>query len=95
MTAVSDREVLQELIAQPIGGRELMAGYNANSLPHIMSAEAMEAGKRANKFWRPAGKISTATPEAKARDKEMREAQIDLEDAIEAAGGQRGSKVKA
>lgn len=83
---VTDREILQELADRPIGG----AGIPACSGPNF-APEAIEAARRASGIWLPMGKRSAATPELKARKKELREAQIDIEDAIEAAGGHRGT----
>lgn len=50
-----------------------------------------EVARRATKLWLPEGKRSASTREAKAARDEIRSRQIDLEDAVEAAGGQRGA----
>lgn len=84
---VSDRELLRELAAQPIGSRDLDQFKDANG--YITVPEAVEAGKRAKKIWLPSGKRSAADAN-RAAAKRAREAQIDIEDAVEAAGGERG-----
>lgn len=97
MGQISTREVLQELVEKPIGSpalqeeAERVAYMAANGGTPIISAELAEAGQRANKKWLPAGKRSTSGPEARASREAFYERQIDLEEAIEAAGGQRGS----
>jgi hypothetical protein len=95
MTQVSDREILQELAAKPIGNEALqeeaqrVAHIAANGgRPHI-SAELRETIDRTRKIWLPQGKRSAA--EANKRAAEAAAAvQIDLEDAVEKAGGKRG-----
>ena len=96
---MSDREVLQELAAKPIGSAELqdeaqrIAHLAANGAKPHMTPELRETIDRTRKIWLPQGKRSAAEANRKAA-LAAREAQIDLEDAVEAAGGQRGS-VKA
>lgn len=86
---VSDREILRELAARPIGGEGARCWQKA---PHVWDAndEAREAAKRAGKTWLPAGKRSASSKEEREYRKAFREQQIDLEDAVEQAGGQRG-----
>lgn len=86
MSAVPSREELFAMAEEPIGNRErLLAGK-------MTMLEKADAGKRASKFWRPWGITNkSATKEARAAQQALRETQIDLEDAIEAAGGERGS----
>lgn len=96
MEQVTDRELLWELAQKPIGSPALQA--EAQSVAHIVasggtpsvSAELKEAGSRANKKWLPAGKRSTSGPEERAKREAFYERQIDLEEAVEAAGGKRG-----
>jgi hypothetical protein len=79
MNAVPTRDELFEMAARPIAPVD--DTYNAK----------VEAGKRAGNLWLPAGKMNpSATREGKALRAEMRALQIDLEDAVEAAGGARG-----
>jgi len=75
MNAVPTRDELFEMAARPIGA----PGEKPRS-----------AAARTSKIWLPAGKRSATSADAKSARAEFRERQIDLEDAIEAAGGQRG-----
>jgi hypothetical protein len=91
MPEVTDREMLAELVARPIGGKHIQ-GEDARGLETLYSAEAKEAAARANKRWLPAGKRSTRGPDEAASREAFYARQIDLEDAVEAAGGQRGGR---
>lgn len=80
MNAVPTREELFEMAASPIAPAD-----------HTIEARKA-AGKRAAALWLPAGKTNiSATRIGKALRAEMKARQIDLEDAVEAAGGARGS----
>jgi hypothetical protein len=91
MDKMTDREVLQELAARPIGSLELEA--EANRLAHCPngkpSPELAETIHRTRKIWLPQGKRSAVEANRKAA-RLAAEAQIDLEDAVAAAGGNRG-----
>jgi len=88
---VSTRDLLQELAAKPIGSPELFEEACRKGLTREkVSAELAETVLRTSKKWLPAGKRAPTTPESRARQKELASLQIDLEDAVEAAGGQRG-----
>ena len=95
MTQVTDREILQEMLERPIGSPRLQAEIEAN-LPRLQREslkptwEMREAAQRASKKWLPAGKKPTRTPEIKAAEEAFYAKQIDIEDAVEAAGGSRG-----
>lgn len=90
MNIAPSREELFAMAAEPIGDRERLAAGKMTML------EKAEAGKRASKFWRPYGITNkSATKEARAAQAKLRATQIDLEDAIEAAGGARGSGLRA
>lgn len=83
-----DRVTLQDLANQPIGGKHLQE--EAERKVHTeekRSPELVATCKRASKIWLPEGK----TP-PRQRKAEPSAAQIDIEDAIEAAGGTRGSR---
>jgi hypothetical protein len=71
----TERDWLQSLTEYPIGGD---------------SCSSAEAARRANKVWLPAGKRSANSREVRATQQELRAKQIDIEDAVEAAGGERG-----
>lgn len=82
MNAVPSREELFAMAAEPIGDRQRC----------MTMQEKADAGKRASKLWLPWGITNkSATREARAKQKALRESQIDIEDAIAAAGGERGS----
>lgn len=81
-----DRVTLQGLANQPIGGKHLQE--EAERKAHTeekRSPELVATCKRASKIWLPEGKTSP-----KQRNLVDPTTQIDIEDAIEAAGGQRG-----
>jgi len=80
--------VIAAMLEEPIGRRALQSGTDPMS--PIFAPEALEAGRRASKKWLPEGKRSTSSREAKEARQAFYEQQIDLEDAVEAAGGQRG-----
>ena len=88
---VTDKELLQELAAKPIGGKHLQ-GPKPRGNEKLFDTEAVEAAKRADKKWLPAGKLPPQTPESRAREAELRATQTDIEDAVEAAGGHRGGR---
>jgi hypothetical protein len=77
------RDELFALAAQPIGDRELQTGI------HCTGPEAREAARRASKVWLPGGKTSATI--ARDAERELRVRNFDIEDAIEAAGGHRGT----
>lgn len=81
MEQVTDRELLQRLADQPLG-LEGMEAY--------IPGAAEEVGRRCQKIWLPAGKRSANSREGRAARQAFREQQIDLEEAVEAAGGKRG-----
>jgi hypothetical protein len=81
---VTNRELLQELANRPLGEAAIEAGLETS----------MTISQRCQKTWLPCGRRSAATPEARAAKREMAERQIDIEDAVEAAGGRRGSVAK-
>ena len=86
MNAVPSREQLFAMAAEPIGDRvRCDAGK-------MTAEEKAGAAKRASKVWLPWGATNkSATRESRAAQAALRETQIDLEDAIAAAGGERGS----
>lgn len=91
MNAVPTREELFEMAARPIGDADLYQRAKSvlpGEKPH---PEVVEAAKRASKLWLPCGKKSAVNAEAKEVRAEFNARQIDLEDAVEAAGGARGS----
>lgn len=90
---VTDREILEELAARPIGHRDL--DVHKDSLGHISHPDAIEAAQRANKKWLPQGKAPATSPESRARQAALKAAQTDIEDAVEAAGGTRGKIERA
>lgn len=86
-----DRETLFEMAAEPIGSPKLMA--EADHIAHTMikpSPELREAAQRANKRWLPEGKIAASSLMSKEAEAAFYANQTDLEDAVEAAGGERG-----
>lgn len=97
MTEVTTREILQELAEKPIGSEELAA--EANNVAYLaakggrpkVSAELRGAIDRTCKKWLPQGRRTVSRAEAKAAEQVFYANQIDLEDAVQAAGGTRGS----
>jgi hypothetical protein len=90
MERVSTRNLLQELADAPIGSPELQD--EADRIAHAKgavkpSAELTEAIKRASKLWLPQGRH----PARRGACNEPAAEQIDIEDAVESAGGKRGS----
>ena len=88
MEPVSQRDVLQELAKLPLGSKKLQEqqmrrGPNAPPLP-----EVVEVGKRCANKWLPQGK---KPPRSRKICNEPSAEQADIEDAVEAAGGRRGS----
>jgi formate-dependent phosphoribosylglycinamide formyltransferase (GAR transformylase) len=90
MGQVSTREVLQELAAKPIGIPEEMGTHDNG-----YTEACREAAQRAQKIWLPAGKRPILSPEGKAHVAALNESQTNLEDAVEAAGGERGHMGRA
>lgn len=86
------REELFEMAAEPIGNADLQreAEFIGTS-GRKPSRELKEASARACKKWLPAGKKSTVSHESKEAEQAFYARQNDIEDAVEAAGGQRGS----
>lgn len=89
------REEIFHMAAEPIGSAALQREAEANMAAYARGAlkpsmELKEAGQRAAKKWLPGGKKSTVSAESKEAEKAFYERQVDLEDAIEAAGGHRG-----
>ena len=77
-----DLPSVHDLVLLPIGSSA------AQSQP--TGQEARDYSRRASKIWLPRGKKSASTSEAKVRRAAQAAQQIDLEDAVEAAGGRRG-----
>lgn len=96
---VTDVEILQHLADQPLGSAELQqsADYYArqvqigNMKQSDLPSDLQETIKRTSKLWLPQGKKATRTREALDAEREILARNFDLEDAVEAAGGQRGS----
>lgn len=98
---VTDAEMLQHLADQPIGSPELQEQANRLA-PQVadgalrkadIPADLAETIKRTSKIWLPQGKKASGGPEAKEAEAAFYERQIDIEDAVEAAGGKRGGLV--
>lgn len=90
MEKASTRDVLQELTSTPIGSPELQT--EADRIAHRgikPSGELKETIKRAAKIWLPQGRKPNRP---RAACNEPAAEQIDLEDAVEKAGGRRGGK---
>lgn len=81
--------VLKALAEEPIGSKALQARLPSNGQGHV-PPEAKEAARRASKIWLPEGKRSTNSVETRQAKEEFFARQVDLEDAVEAAGGRRG-----
>lgn len=75
------REELFALAARPLG-------VLTDDRDGELSGSAV--GRRAQKVWLPDGKRSASGKEVRERESELRALNFDIEDAIEAAGGQRG-----
>lgn len=85
------REELFALAAQPIGSVALSeAARVAFERQQRPPTEVVEASKRAQKVWLPSGKRSVVTKEAREAEAKLRARNFDIEDAVVAAGGQRG-----
>jgi len=92
MEHVSTRDLLQDLASQPIGSPELQA--EADRIAHNgnrPTAELKETIRRTAKIWLPQGK----TPPRRGKCNIETAEQIDIEDAVEAAGGKRGGQAPA
>jgi hypothetical protein len=79
---------LRAMLDAPIGSRDLQSKDDPRA--PVFLPEALEAARRASKVWLPEGKRSTNSKEAREKRQAFYEQQIDLEDAVEAAGGHRG-----
>jgi hypothetical protein len=79
------REDLQYLANQPLGSAHLQQEAERVAGRGTPSGELVELCKRVSKRWLPQGKSPP-----RARHCNVEAEQIDIEDAIEAAGGQRG-----
>lgn len=90
MENASTRDMLETLAQSPIGSRELQASPALDETGHVRP-EVKEAAQRASKIWLPQGKRATNTREARAVREQFKQAQTDIEDAVEAAGGKRGA----
>lgn len=83
------REDLQSLVDQPLGAPHLEEEANRkNGTEERRSAELLEVCKRISKKWLPLGKRSPV----RGACNEPTAQQIDLEDAVEQAGGRRGGR---
>jgi hypothetical protein len=92
MTAIPTRDELFEMAARPIGGEDVYrAAQKAVATKGKPPAEVVEASKRASKLWLPAGKTSANTNAAREAEAAIKARNYDIEDAVEAAGGCRGS----
>lgn len=89
------REELFEMAAEPIGSPDLQRYADANREAFARGAlkpspELKEAGERACKKWLPGGKKSPVSVESREAEQAFYARNFDIEDAVEAAGGQRG-----
>ena len=87
------REELFALASKPLGDRELQAAGSWAPTAEERAARDKELAsfaRRAQKVWLPEGKRSVVTKEAREAEAAIRARNFDIEDAIEAAGGQRG-----
>jgi len=91
---VTDRELLQDLAARPLGTPELQKLASQYSPDQTPPPELREVSKRCSKVWLPAGKRSSRGRGEREAEQSFYARQTDIEDAVEAAGGVRGS-VKA
>ena len=83
----TERDVLELLAGEPIGSPDLQnhpLGKTGNVRP-----EVKDAARRASKIWLPRGRLP-ARPPGECNVKGAQ--QIDLEDAVVAAGGERGGR---
>lgn len=90
MNVVPTREELFEMAARPIGGPDTFELAKAVLPGEKPPLEVVEAAKRAQKLWLPAGKTSANTTEAREAEALIKARNYDIEDAVEAAGGKRG-----
>lgn len=82
------REDLQHLASQPLGAEHLQTEAEQKfGTEEKRSGELVEMCKRVGKKWLPLGKLP---PKKRMTKAQIAEHQIDIEDAIEAAGGKRG-----
>lgn len=88
------RDELFALAAAPLGSPEIMAKADALTFGAKAPPEVAAISKRASKVWLPEGKSSVNTNVAREAEREMRARNFDIEDAIAAAGGNRGSAGK-
>jgi hypothetical protein len=91
-----EREELFALAAKPIGSPELcreadnLKAAQERGVRVKPTGELAETIKRTSKLWLPEGKTSANSTEARAAERELKALNYDLEDAVEAAGGDRG-----
>lgn len=83
------RDELFALAALPIGDREEQDKSNPGH--RIATPTAIAAAKRAQKIWLPDGKTSALSRESRQAERDAKARNFDIEDAIENAGGKRGS----
>jgi hypothetical protein len=79
------REELFALAAAPLGDRSIQDKVGKD----FQKTKAAFA-KRAQKVWLPAGKLSANTNAQREHERSLKALNFDIEDAVEAAGGQRG-----
>jgi hypothetical protein len=92
MKQASTREVLLDLARTPIGSRELQDEADRKARRGIKpSAELQETIDRCKRKWLPQGKRTVSRADQREAEAAFYANQTDLEDAIEAAGGKRGS----
>jgi len=83
--------VLQAMVNEPIGSREVQAQICFHQGEWVGPPAAKEAARRAKKIWLPEGKRPANGDDERRRREEFAARQVDLEEAVEAAGGARGS----
>jgi hypothetical protein len=91
MQQVSEREVLQSLAEEPLGGPDLQRlAENAARRQEKPPPAVRQMAKRINKIFLPRGKRTVRDADERQKQDDFAAKQIDLEDAVEAAGGSRG-----
>ena len=90
-----DREQLQFLADQPIGAPHLQEEAERSNGIIPPSEELKATCKRISKKWLPLGKRIPSRADVRAAEQAFYANQIDLEDAVEAAGGKRGGQKAA
>jgi hypothetical protein len=83
--------IVQRFLDMPLGGEEAKA--LAQNIRHgeVVPPELKKLSRRIAKKWTPLGKHLPAPGEAAAAERELKARNFDIEDAIESAGGARGS----